>query len=171
MAKKNEMVDSNEELLALRAKVAQLEAEKEQGTNDAYFKEIQQLRKNQTASLNEIKVKDIAERHVSLWHVSGHNIGKRVGPVHHSSAEDTFIMFEKAGIKLSLKKPTEEFIENYKQTAEYKAAAKKEELRRSRKNNSRKESEVEKLTQAIGKMTGLNKDQIVSIKSKDEVMA
>jgi hypothetical protein len=76
-------------------------------------------------------------------------------------------MFEKAGIKLSLKKPSEEFIESYKQTAEYKASAKKEEARRERKNGSRKESEVEKLTKAVAKMAGGKIEN--SIKSQDEV--
>ena len=175
MAKNKEIIenqiDPTEELLALRAKVQQLEAEKEAAVaqDGSYVKEMENLRKGQRQGLNEILVKEIAPKTVSLWHVSGHNVGKRVGPIDANNAEETFLRFAFFKIRLSMTKPTSEWIEKYKETKEYKDAAAAEVKRRAGKNNSKKESEVEKLTQAIGKMQGIPASEVNRIKDKSEV--
>ena len=168
MAKKD-VLEQNE-LELLRNRVAQLEAEKENGS-DRYLKEIQDLKKSQTQGMNNVVIKPIqGDKHVSLWHVSGHNIGKKVGPIHPASAEDTFIAFASAGIKLSMRKPTEEFIENYKKSKEYKDFEAKEIKRREQKNRSKKESQIEKLTAAIAKSQGIDPKKLNSIKDEHEVL-
>lgn len=167
MAKKD-ILEQNE-LELLRNRVAQLEAEKENGS-DRYLKEIQDLKKSQTQGMNNVVIKPIqGDKHISLWHVSGHNIGKKVGPIHPSSAEDTFIAFSNAGIKLSMRKPTEEFIEEYKKSKEYKDSEVKEIKRRSAKERSKKESQIEKLTAAIAKSQGIDPSKLNSIKDRSEV--
>lgn len=169
MAKKD-ILEQNE-LELLRNRVAQLEAEKanDQGT-DRYLREIQDLKKSQTQGMNNVVIKPIqGDKHISLWHVSGHNIGKKVGPIHPGSAEDTFIAFSQAGIKLSMRKPTEEFIEEYKKSKEYKDAEAKEIKRRASKDRSRKESQIEKLTAAIAKSQGIDPSKLNSIKDRAEV--
>jgi hypothetical protein len=173
MAKKSNVVTTTaeDELNLLRARIAELEEEKSQRQDDTdgrYLREMQSLKKSQATGLNTIQQKDIQDyKAVCLWHVSGHNVGKRVGPLHPANAEDTFMMFAGKGIKLSMQKPTLEFIEAYKKTDEYKKAAEIEAKRRAAKDRSRKESEVEKLTQAIGKMTG--KLVVNEIKNPQEV--
>lgn len=160
----------NQELEALRAKVAQLESKESSASDDKYFREIQALKNAKNKGVGNVEMKTIQDhKRISLWHVSGHNIGKRVGPIHPASAEDTFTMFANAGIKLSLNKPTEEFIANYKLSKEYKDAEEKEIKRRNMKQRSRKESEVERLTQAIAKMSGIKPNEVNRIKDESEV--
>lgn len=169
MAKKD-VLSQEDELQALRNRVADLEREKEANSSEKYLKEIQDLRKSQTQGLNNVTIKPIqSDKHISLWHVSGHNIGKRVGPIHHASAEETFLSFAKVGIKLSMTRPTEEFIENYKKSKEYKDFEAKEIKRRDTKNRSKKESQIEKLTQAIAKSQGVDPNTLNSIKQQHEV--
>lgn len=170
-----EKTTSEQELAELRAKVAQLESEKEQSIRDGvqgvnYLKELQELKKKKGKGLNEIQTKEIYDvKYISLWHVSGHNIGKRVGPIHPDLAEDTFILFANKGIKLSLHKPTEEYIESYKLTTEYKTAADKERKRRDQKANSLKDGEVQKVTKAIAKMIGKDPAGLNQIVQPEEV--
>lgn len=161
---------AEQELELLRSRVNELETEREltRNSSDRYLKEIQDLKKSVTAGNSNISIKAIGDKHISLWHVSGHNIGKRIGPIHPSAAEDTFIMFANAGIKISLNKPTEDFIENYKKTKEYKEFALKEETRREGKNRSKKASQIEKLTEAIAKQHGVNVKEF-AIKERHEV--
>lgn len=155
--------NASPELLELRAKVAALEAEKEdreKSDENSYIKEIEFLRRKSKTGLNEIKFKEIAPETISLWHVSGHNVGKRVGPVMFEQGEETYLRFRLVGIKLSVQKPSEEWIAKYKQTPEYKKAAEAEIKRRSGKDSSRKGSEVDKLTKAIATMTGIAADKV-----------
>lgn len=169
------MVKANmneQELETLRQRVAELEQEKEISGNssDRYLKEIQDLKKNQTSGLNNVNIKPIqGDKHISLWHVSGHNVGKRVGPIHHASAEDTFISFANAGIKLSMHRPSQEFIDKYKLSKEYKDAETKEIKRRTTKNRSRAASQIEKLTEAIAQSQGINPSEVNRIKDQSEV--
>jgi hypothetical protein len=163
-------IDEQAELEALRARVASLEEEKASGSDDKYFREIQALKNAKNKGVGNVEMKIIQDhKRISLWHISGHNIGKRVGPIHPASAEDTFTMFAHVGIKLSLNKPTEEQIEKYKESAEYKKAEAAEIKRRAGKNKSRKESEVERLTQAIAQMNGVRPSEVNRIKDESEV--
>lgn len=163
----NQEQDPEEELVSLRAKVAQLESEKEQNADGSYLRELQAMKGKANQGLNTIPVKEIFDvKFISLWHVSGHNIGKRVGPIHPAAAEDTFLMFQKAGIRLSTQRPTEEFVEKYKTTAEYKAAAEKERVRRAGKDKTKKSSEVDKLIAAMAKQQGILPEDVVKIKAK-----
>lgn len=154
------------ELSRLRQRVADLETEKlaqSDSEHGSYMKEMENLRKAKGKGLNEIQVKEISPKTVSLWHISGHNIGKRVGPINAELAEETFLRFSFFKIRLSLSRPSEEFIAKYKQTPEYKAFAAAEVKRRAGKSFSRKESEVEKLTNAIATMQGVKPDQLNQI--------
>lgn len=161
-------IEQQEELEALRLKVESLERDREASDDSRYFREIQSLKTARNNNVGAIQIKTIQDhKRISLWHVSGHNIGKRVGPIHPASAEDTYTMFAGAGIKLSLNKPTQEEIEVYKNTKEYKLAEAKEIKRRLAKNKSRKESEINKLTQAISQMAGVKISN--AIKDESEV--
>lgn len=163
-------IDEQAELEALRAKVESLEEEKASVSDEKYFREIQALKNAKNNGVGNVVIKAIQDhKRISLWHISGHNIGKRVGPIHPASAEDTFTMFAQAGIKLSLNKPTEDFITKYKETKEYKDAEAKEIKRRAGKNKSRKHSEVDKLTQAIAQMSGIKPADVNRIKDESEV--
>ncbi len=143
------------ELELLRAENARLKSDADSGNR--YLKEIQELKRKKGKGLNEIQTKEIFDvKYISLWHISGHNVGKRVGPIHPDLAEDTFIMFSNKGIKLSIHKPTESFIEEYKNTQEYKDAAEKERLRRKGKAESFKDKTIEKMTKAFAKAQGLD---------------
>lgn len=170
-----EQVDPIAELEALRNRVAELEQQKKDAelaageTLGSYVKEMDGLRKAKSKGLNEIKVKENFPEYVSLWHVSGHNVGKRVGPIDANNAEYTFLVFAFFKIRLSMTKPTEDWIERYKQTEEYKISANKEADRRARKAGTAKESEVEKLTRAIAKMQGIDPDKVNALLPQDQV--
>lgn len=165
-----------DELLALRNRVAELEAEKklaeEQATqaDGTYVKELESLRKAKSQGLNEIKVKEIAPKTVSLWHVSGHNVGKRVGPIDANNAEETFLRFAFFKIRLSMTKPTEEWIAKYKQTEEYKISAKLEAERRARKAGTAKETAMDKLIKLQARQLGIDpKELSMEILPQDHV--
>lgn len=163
--------ESNE---ALKARIAELEAEKRQResvdvVDDNYIQEIERLRRKSKTGLNEIKYKEIAPEMVKLWHVSGHNVGKLVGPIILEQAEETFLRFRKSGIRLSSVKPSEEWIERYKQTEEYKNAAAIEAKRRAGKSKTNKESQVEKLTAAIAKSQGVDPSKLNSLADEGSV--
>jgi hypothetical protein len=160
-------VEESEELALLRQRIQELEAEKAANADNDYMRELQAMKGKANAGLNTIPVKEIFDvKFVSLWHVSGHNIGKRVGPIHPAAAEDTFLMFRKAGIRLSTQQPTAEAIEKYKTTAEYKIAMEKERVRRAGKDKSKKSSEVDKLIAAMAKQQGILPEDVVKIKGK-----
>ena len=170
-----EQTDPNEELLALKNRVAQLEQEKrdaealagaQEGT---YVKEMEGLRKAKAQGLNEIKVKEIFPKTVSLWHVSGHNVGKRVGPIDANNAEETFLRFAFFKIKLSMSRPTEEWLARYKKTDEYLEAEKAEIKRRNRKQGSTKESAIDKLIKLQAKQMGVKPEDLVDIRDQHEV--
>lgn len=165
--------DPQAELIALRNRVQELEQKNEQllQGQGSYAEEMAKLKNVKGKGLNEIQYKEIAPPSVALWHVSGHNVGKRVGPIHPDNAEETFLRFSFFGIKLSLTKPTEAFLEAYKKTAEYKNSADKEAKRRAGKSKTNKKSEVERLTEAIARMQGVPKEELNSIKDPNEVHA
>lgn len=168
MAKK-EILTEAEELQALRAKVEQLELDKQNQAEvgDRYLREMQQIRNTKNQGINNVTIKPMPDSSLKLWHISGHNVGKMVGPIHSELAERTMLDFAAVGIKLSINRPTQEFIDAYKKTSEYKASADKEENRRALKNKSRKDSEVEKLAKAIGVLTGVEEKN--RIKAQHEV--
>lgn len=167
--------DPTEELLALRGRVAQLEQEKKDaeevaGSSDnAYMKEMNDLRKAKSNGLNEIKVKEFSPKTVRLWHVSGHNVGKCVGPIDANNAEETFLRFAFFKIRLSLTRPSDAWIEKYKQTEEYKVSAEIERKRRARKNGTAKTSELDKLIRLQAKQLGIKPEDLNQIMDPTEV--
>lgn len=91
---------------------------------------------------------------IRLYHVSGANYGKLVGPMHPDGAEDAFMRFASKGITLSINKPTAEQIEAYRNDPKNAEIFGKEVKRRESRNRSRKESEVDRLTKAVGSLAG-----------------
>lgn len=168
-------VNAEDELVALRAKVAQLEAEKAEAAKNnssvenIYVDEILKM-KEKGRSAGEIKYKDIHDhKNVPLFHVNGLRIGKMVGPIHPGNVEDVFMTFKKAGIILSIRKPSEEQIAVYKATPEFKKLEDAFLKKREAKNRSKKTSEVERLTKLISQLSGIPADKLNDIKQPDEV--
>lgn len=156
-------MDEREELEQLRARNAHLESSANEDSK--YLQEMQDLKAKGNSGLQTIPYKEVSDvKYISLWHISGHNIGKRVGPIHPGAAEDTFLMFRKAGVRLSSKQPTPEFIAKYKETAEYKNAAEKERVRREAKKG--KKGNIDKLIEAIAKDRGVSASEVVQIAGK-----
>ena len=177
MAKQKEIpaslsASSEEELIALRARVAELELKDQNGSgaNDSNLvKEMAAIRKIKGNGLNEIQVQDNFPKRIFLWHVSGHNVGKRIGPLEATNAEDTFMRFNDFGIRISLNKPSEAWIEEYKKTKEYIDSAEVERVRRASKNKSTKEGQVDRLLGVMEKQFGLGKESLASIRPESEV--
>ena len=128
------------------------------------------LRKVRGNGLNEIQVQDNFPKRLFLWHISGHNVGKRVGPLEATNAEDTFMRFNEVGIRLSLNKPSEAWIEEYKKTKEYIDSAEVERLRRASKNKSTKEGQVDRLLGVMEKQFGVGKESLAAIRPESEVV-
>lgn len=149
------------ELALLQTRISELEiknkelAEQNKAITGSSLEQIRIASKKNRKDASGIRYKEVIEYvPLKLYHVSGVNIGKVVGPMHPDNAEDTFMRFAGKGIKLSINPPTEAEIEKYKQTEEFKALDVKEKKRRDGRTRSRKESEVDRLTKAIGTMTG-----------------
>lgn len=165
MAKKQ--IEDNEELLALRARVAELEAANS-SKKSMYHDEIQAIKNSGNVKTNSIQYKDIHDhKNIYLYHTNGLHVGKAVGPLHPTNAETAYGMFYKLGIVLSVRKPTLEEVERYKETDEYKKQRVAFIKDREAKQKSRKESEVEKLTKAISQMSGIH--AVNSIMRPEEV--
>ena len=148
--------DANlKELELLRARVATLEAEKRVPVVNP-FNEIQQMRVRGQDDAGAIKYKDIHDhRNIRLWHTNGREVGRSIGPIHPANAETAYLTFAQKGIILSVRKPTAEQIERYKETDEYKSLAKIEAVRRESKKTMSKENSVDKLTAAVAKLAGI----------------
>lgn len=167
------------ELEALRAKVELLEQEKldrekeilAQGNGSgSYIKELQEIRKKNNKGAGHIRYKDVHDHvNIPLYHTNGIQIGKVVGPIHPGNAEDVYLRFEAIGIRLSIYKPTKEQVERYKASDEFKKLWEAFDRKRKTKARSKKESEVERLTKEIAKMTGVSADKVNRIKAPDEV--
>ena len=157
------MGKNENELELLRKNIAALEAENkrlsEQNSSEEvsskYIKEMEAIRSRGNASQSNISYKDIqGYKAVYLYHISGYNIGKRLGPLHPSNAEYAFNEFARIGTKLSINKPTDEEIAKYKLTNEY-LALEKEFLHKQKANmRSVKADSIEKLTEQISKLAG-----------------
>lgn len=180
MAKNKQEQDQGQkvdELAALQAKVKQLEDEKaerdrvalNQG-NGGYAQELQVIQKKNSRGAGNIAYKDIHDHvNIPLYHTNGLHIGKVVGPIHPGNALDVYQRFEGVGVKLSIYKPTAEQVERYKATKEWQDASVKFQQKRKLKDKSKKESEVERLTREIAKMSGVSPDKINRIKDRSEV--
>lgn len=130
------------------------------GTMDRYMKEINDINKKGRVDSNKIQVIEITDhKNISLWTKAG----KRIGPLHPHNARKTFELFWNMKIQLSATQPTPEQIEAYKKTSEYKKIM--EALARSRaiKDKSRKSGQMEKLTAAIARLTGVKPEEISNV--------
>ena len=167
MTKKQDL--ENKEKQELLARIAELEAKQraieERNRRPAinHLEEMKQLRARGRDDSSTIKYKDIHDhRNIRLYHTTGFHVGRAIGPIHPANAEETFQRFHEKGIILSIQRPTQEYIDWYKSTDEYKALAEKEKARRDGKISMSKENSIEKLTKAIG-------DVVNRIKSPQEV--
>lgn len=177
MVKENK---AQEELLNLQNRIAELEAEKAERDRNApsdqrpYIDELTKIkeRKDKAMSVNGITYKDIHDHvNIPLYWTNGVHIGKMVGPIHPGNAEDVFMQFKKAGVILSLKKPTDEAIKNYKSTLEYKKLEDAFNKRRLQKLKSKKDSEIDRLTKLIALQSGVSPDKVNAIKGQEEVLS
>ena len=169
--------NKDEELQALRNRVAELESERSEKSQStdvgrSFYRELEDIKKKGKNTSGNINYKDIHDhRNISLYHTNGLRIGKALMPVHPANAEYAFKEFDKIGILLSLNKPSEESINAYKETDEYKKLRAAYDKERKFRQRSRKSSEVDKLTEAIAKMQNIPVDQVNRIRPREEVTA
>lgn len=128
--------------------------------------EIRKIREKGKSTAHEIQV---TERHdhknISLWT----RMGKRIGPMHPENAIQTLHRFAALGIILSVEKPSREQVDAYMQTAEYKKWEIEEKKRRERKEGSRGQNNMKRLTEEIAKMTGQTVEALNRVLSASEV--
>lgn len=168
-------VTGNEELQALRDKVQQLE------TANKFLREsdlktigdIDQIREKAdkfASKTGHITYKEIRGYiPISLYHLNGVHIGKRVGPIHPANAVETAVRFKNIGVTLGVNPPSAKRVAEYMETEEYKVAKARFDKERDSANRSRKESEIEKLTKQISKLADIPRSQVVSIKNQEDV--
>lgn len=180
MAKQTDEEKSKEELLSLQNRIAELEAEKSERDRNAprderaYIDELTKIkeRKDRALQAGGITYKDIHDHvNIPLYHTQGIHIGKVVGPIHPGNAEDIFMQFKKAGVILSLNKPTDEAIRKYKSTLEYKKLEDVFNKRRLQKLKSKKDSEIDRLTKLIAMQQGVKMEDVNAIKSQEELVS
>jgi hypothetical protein len=132
---------------------------------DNIMTEMRKIRERGQAKSHTITVREMSDhKRISLWRKDG----KQIGPLHPDNAIQTLNRFANLGVMLSVDKPTLEQIEKYKQTVEYKKRLKWEQDRRSEKDKSRAAGQMEKLTEAIAKLAGVNAKEINYLLTPDE---
>ena len=174
MAKKQDLAHKDEnaevkdvsageqELQSLRSRLAEIETRNKMLEEQAkipridHLGEMRQMREQGKNDANVIKYKDIHDhRNIRLWHTNGREVGRSVGPIHPANAEETFQRFATKGVILSISRPSQESIDRYKSTEEYKSLMRIEEARRESKKTMSRENSVDKLTAAIAKLAGV----------------
>ena len=121
----------------------------------------------QKVGANRIEVKDINDhKNISLWTPWG----KRIGPMHPNNARFCYHKFRRLGRMLYVTKPSEAEIQAYYKTPEYIAFKKKDDADRKRKKDSKSGSGLDKVIDAMVKMTGQNRADIISIIDKPKVV-
>lgn len=178
MAKKAIEEKANAEHDKLLARIAELEQEKAEREKSAprderpYIDELTKIkeRKDKAMQVGGITYKDIHDhKNIPLYHTNGLQIGKVVGPIHPGNSDDVFMLFKKAGIILSIDKPTNEAITRYKATAEFKKLEEGFNKRRTQKMKSKKDSEIDRLTKIIAVQAGVRAEDLNQIKRPEEV--
>lgn len=165
----------DEELQALRNRVKELELKDAENKSEFdpgrhFYKELEAIKKKGKSAADHIQYKDILDyTPITLYHTNGLRIGKEMKNLHPSNAEYTFKAFDRIGIRLSMRKPTMEEVERYKETDEYKKLRSVHDIELSRFKKSTKASEIDKLTEAISKMAGIKPENLNKIKPKEEV--
>jgi len=156
MSLKQDLEIKENEKEALLARIAELEAEKKSRDEVSrispvnHLEEMRQMRMHGQDESGSIKYKDIHDhRNIRLWHTTGREVGRCLGPIHPANAEQTFERFYAKGIVLSIRRPSDEQVALYKETSQYKALMVKEEARREAKKTLSKENSIDKLTKAI----------------------
>jgi len=133
---------------------------------DNLTSEMKKIRAKSRPTLNSILVKEVIDhKNISLWT----KLGKRIGPMHPDNAIQTLNFFADLGILLTADRPTDEEIETYKQTTEYKMLEKRENDRRITKDKSRRSGQIEKLAKEIALMSGTTVEAINHILKAHEV--
>jgi hypothetical protein len=153
MKNKELELQKDKELEILREKVRQYESVNKPSSGKTYYDELQSIRNKGSVKTNSIEFKEVNDhKNIILYHTNGLRIGKMVGPIHPTNAEAAFSKFYELGIMLSSRKPTQEEIDLYKSGDEFKRL--EAEFNSSLTNAPKSNSEIEKLTEAIAKMTG-----------------
>lgn len=145
------------ELQELREKVARLQAEKEanSGFRPNVQAEIAKIRQTGKKTADKIVLKENNDhKNISLWVRKGVNYGKRVGPLHPDNAESTLLKFAEKGMTLSVERPTDQEVKDYKETEEYKTDKAKVDKIRALKNKSKKPDQIDRLTEQMSRLTG-----------------
>lgn len=133
---------------------------------DNLTSEIRKIKAKSKPSANSIIVKEVIDhKNISLWT----KLGKRIGPMHPDNAIQTLHRFADIGIFLTADQPTQEQINQYKETDEYKDLVKRETARRAIKDKSRKAGQLEKLANEIARMSGTTVEAINHILKAHEV--
>lgn len=110
-----------------------------------------------------IVVKDICDhKNISLWTPWG----KRIGPMHPHNAKYCYHKFRKLGRILYTAKPSEAEIQAYYKTPEYKEWKKGHDAERERKNKSKSGKGLREVLDAMVKITGQNRADLLSIIEK-----
>ena len=131
-----------------------------------YMKDMDFFDKQKTGA-GKIEMKDICDhKNISLWTPWG----KRIGPMHPNNAKYTYGKFRRLGRMLYTAKPSESEIQAYYKTPEYIAWKKKYDADRVKKNASRKGDGLNKVIDAMVKITGENRKDIVSILDKPTIV-
>lgn len=171
-----------EENAALKNRIAMLEEEKSihqvgpsfgrtESAEHRYSKEVQGLKKlSHKSKPDTIYYKEVDDhKNIKLWHTNGLRIGKAVGPLHPDNAVFALDEFFKNGILLSVTRPTEEQVSEYKKSEEYAKFRTAFDSDRKKRLQSRKESEVEKLTKAIATSMGVKPSEVNKLVSPENL--
>lgn len=166
MKKQQSLEQENRILREKLAEQEKLHAETNKILGGELSQEMKKIRQKGKSTANSIVVKEFSDhRNVSLWTKDG----KRIGPLHPENAVQTLNRFADIGIFLTSDRPTQEQIDAYMQTTEYKLRVKKEKERRETKNRSRRSGQLERLSAEIAKMAGTNVEAINHILKAHEV--
>jgi hypothetical protein len=159
----------NNRIAELEAKIAALEAKA--SVRDP-SEEIRSVRNKNRGDSGGLTYKHFTDhKKVVLWHTNGIHIGKKVGPLHPDSLENTFDRFKAKGVILSPNQPTAEQVSAYMKTEEYKGLEKKLRTTKAmRFKGPETKEDIKRLTDAMVRIAGMNPKDVVSLKPQEAVV-
>ena len=168
MVKANELNEVIAERDSLRMKLEEKNNKEFKELNLGHIqKELRQIKEKASAGSHyRIPYKEVHDhKNVSLWTREG----KRIGPIHPESLEETWNRFYQVGIVLLAKQPTQQEIEDYKSSDEFKIKDKEFQRKRALKLKSKKPEQFEKLIKQMAEMTGMTVQALNRVIPQDQV--
>jgi hypothetical protein len=155
---------TSEEVALMRQEIADLKLKVRSQKADPYEEIRKASIKNQQGS-QQIAIRHFTDhKKAALYHTNGFHIGKKIGPLHPGLLDYTFTVFKNKGITLSITCPTQEEIEAYKTTQEFKDAEEAQKRNKPHRYKKQTPDETQRIIAQFAKVIGVPSNEAVQMK-------